>query len=158
MLVTDFIQKKIANIMILPATSQISHHHKVANISMSPCWWHQHHCYRKWYAVYPSDPLVTLMCFGLIDPLFISEKLTFDTVLDTSIFLKRRLQFYSSCYWWKWMNKGVLGRWSTIIFLILFFLGAPGPVLAGRLPFKIMHLFLIMHLDFLMHLYVRFWL
>ena len=28
--------KKVANIMILPSTSQISHHHKVTNITMSP--------------------------------------------------------------------------------------------------------------------------
>jgi len=67
------ITKKVANIMILPPTSEISHHHKVTNITMSPtalkprrlhrCWWrtletiftviikmsptwncHQHHC------------------------------------------------------------------------------------------------------------------
>ena len=30
------ITKKVANIMILPPTSDISHHHKVINISMSP--------------------------------------------------------------------------------------------------------------------------
>ena len=30
------ITKKVANIMILPPTSEISHHHKVTNITMSP--------------------------------------------------------------------------------------------------------------------------
>ena len=42
MLVTDLIHwekhqhNEVANIMILPPTSQISHHHKVTNITMSP--------------------------------------------------------------------------------------------------------------------------
>jgi len=44
MLVTDLIYiekisnitQKLTNIMILPPTSEISHHHKVTNITMSP--------------------------------------------------------------------------------------------------------------------------
>ena len=43
MLLTDLIHwenrqhnEKVANIMIVPPTSQISHHHKVTNITMSP--------------------------------------------------------------------------------------------------------------------------
>ena len=36
MLVTDLIHLEITNIMKKPPTSQISHHHKVTNITMSP--------------------------------------------------------------------------------------------------------------------------
>ena len=108
------ITKKVANIMQLPPSSEISHHHKVTNITISPTSISPDILVTGWLKVWEFCSIL----WELIQSVRWKQgHLGLNLILESSQLLKMSAQFHHQLLIWNRNNLNLIKSWSYKIFI-----------------------------------------